>query len=299
MAKKIYVLDTSVYLTDSKAINCYGYNDIIIPLKVLEEIDKHKKRQDAVGVNARSTIRVLDTLREKGSLKKGVRLGKGKGIISVRGIETIDTGIFPADLDLSLPDHIIIATALTIKEQNNNKKTIIVSRDINMRVISDAIGLLTEDYIASPAIENTNNLYSGFATILVDDEFIDQFYDNEKVFLENRRPKLYPNQYIMLVSSSNEKKTALARFTNYQNPLFNVMNHKQGLWGIKARNKEQAFALDLLTNPDIPVVSLIGKAGSGKTLCAIAAGLQQTIGIRGENNYSRLINKYFMYLFFY
>ena len=276
MAKKIYVLDTSVYLTDSKAINCYGYNDIVIPLKVLEEIDKHKKRQDTVGVNARNVIRTLDTLRERGSLKKGVRLAKGRGIVSVKGIETIDFDKFPADLDTNLPDHVIIATALTVKEQSS-KKTILVSRDINMRVISDAIGLDTEDFTASPAIKNTNSLYSGFATILVDDEFIDQFYENEKVFLDERRPKLYPNQYVMLVSSSNEKKTALARFINYEKPLLNVVNHKKGLWGVKARNKEQTFALDLLTNPDIPVVSLIGKAGSGKTLCAIAAGLAQVM----------------------
>ncbi len=90
-------------------------------------------------------------------------------------------------------------------------------------------------------------------------------------------PRLYPNQYVMLVSSSNEKKTALARFINYEKPLLNVANHKKGLWGVKARNKEQTFALDLLTNPDIPVVSLIGKAGSGKTFCAIAAGLAQVM----------------------
>ena len=276
MAKKSYVLDTNVYLTDAHCFKKFGRNDIILPIKVLEEIDKHKKRQDTVGINARNVIRTLDTLRERGSLKKGVRLAKGKGIISVRGVETLDFSSFPVDLDINLPDHVIIATALTVKQQSS-KKTILVSRDINMRVISDAIGLDTEDFTASPAIKNTNSLYSGFATILVDDEFIDQFYENEKVFLDEKRPRLYPNQYVMLVSSSNEKKTALARFVNYEKPLLNVANHKKGLWGVKARNKEQTFALDLLTNPDIPVVSLIGKAGSGKTLCAIAAGLDQVM----------------------
>ncbi len=107
----------------------------------------------------------------------------------MRGVETLDFDNFPVDLDINLPDHVIIATALTVKEQSS-KKTILVSRDINMRVISDAIGLDTEDFTASPAIKNTNSLYSGFATILVDDEFIDQFYENEKVFLDEKRPKI-------------------------------------------------------------------------------------------------------------
>ena len=117
MAKRIYVIDTSTYFTDHRAINKFGIHDIVIPLKVLEEIDNHKKRQDTVGVNARGIIRTLDSLREKGNLHKGIRLGKGYGIVSVK---SHDIMLLPKDLDPSIPDHIIIATALTEKAANPN-----------------------------------------------------------------------------------------------------------------------------------------------------------------------------------
>ena len=142
--KKTYVLDTSVYLTDFTSIYSFNNHDIVIPLKVLEEIDNHKKRQDVVGSNARRIIRILDDLRDKGSLQKGVRLGKGKGILSVRGYED---SVLPEEFPTNLPDNQIIATALSEKQKAPNRKVILVSRDINMRVKCDALGILTEDYV--------------------------------------------------------------------------------------------------------------------------------------------------------
>jgi PhoH-like ATPase len=276
MAKKTYVLDTSVCLTDADCIHNFSNNDIILPLKVLEEIDNHKKRQDSVGVNARKIIRALDEFRLKGNLQSGVRLGKGKGILKVQGAN-IDNSLLPSDLDPAISDHIIIATALSEDTANGNRKTIVVSRDINMRVICDSIGLSSEDYIENQVIKKESDLYSGLATCLVDDQTIDLFYDDISVFLErDENPGLNPNQFIMLVSSSNEKKTALSKFIDYAAPLVNVFN-PDTVWGVKARNKEQMFALDLLMDPEIQVVSLIGKAGSGKTLIAIAAGLEQVV----------------------
>ena len=133
MAKKTYVLDTSVCLSDANSIYNYSNNDIIIPLKVLEEIDKHKKRQDGVGMNARNIIRHFDELRAKGSLQKGVRLGKGKGILKVVKDSIID---LPEDLDPTVPDHKILSSALSVDKENGSRKTILVSRDINLRVIS-------------------------------------------------------------------------------------------------------------------------------------------------------------------
>jgi PhoH-like ATPase len=289
MAKKTYVLDTSVYLTDASSIHSYGNNDIVIPLKVLEEIDKHKKRQDLVGLNARLTIRTLDNLRQKGNLGNGVRLGKGFGIIRVRGFESLN---LPADLDLSIPDHMIVATALSEQNDNPKRKVIAVSNDVNMRVICNALGLQSEDYEPSHVIRERTELYKGHTTVLVDDQFVDQFYDNEKVCLdETGLAQFYPNQFLMLVSNSNEKKSALARYAGQNKPLKKVANFKKGVWNIKARNKEQSFAMDLLMDPAIPIVSLVGKAGSGKTLCAIAAGLQQTLeDITGVAQvYTRLI----------
>ena len=137
-AKKNYILDTSVCLTDADAINKFGNHDIFLPLKVLEEIDKHKKRQDSVGINARKIIRSLDELRASGSLQKGVRLGKGKGILKVMTYEDAEKAAFPDDLSKNVPDHIIIATGLFISSEYPKRKTILVSNDINMRVICDS-----------------------------------------------------------------------------------------------------------------------------------------------------------------
>ncbi len=296
--KKIKVLDTSVLLTDASSLQSFGNSNIVLPLKVLEEIDKHKKRQDTVGSNARRVIRMLDGLREKKSLLAGVRLGRGKGMLYVRGYASSNIGILPQDLDPTIPDHIIIACALA--EQHNNPKThvTLVSNDINMRVISDSVGLRCADYKSvDQVVEDREKLYSGFATHLVDEEIVDRFYEGEDIFLDQEAKKTHfnPNQYIMLVSSTNEKKTALAKYVNDQTPLKSVVRYKNGVWNVIARNKEQAFALDMLMNPDIPIITLVGKAGSGKTLCAIAAGIEQTIGMydagggKRENPYKKLI----------
>ena len=287
MAKKIYVLDTSVYLTDASSITSYGINDVVIPLKVLEEVDKHKKRQDSVGSNARKLIRTLDSLREKGSLYRGIRMAKGKGTISVKKCEYDD---LPADFDANVPDNKIIGVALNEKRRNPKRKTIMVSRDINMRVKCDSLGLLCEDYVVNQVIKNTDHLYSGFKCHLVDDQVIDQFYNNEDVFLEKEDIKVYPNQYLMLVSNSNEKKTALAKLRDHSQPLQKVnTEYKKGVWGVKPRNKEQSFSLDLLMDPSVQVVTLVGKAGSGKTLLAIAAGLAQVVEGSTQSRYRRLV----------
>ena len=292
MAKKNYVLDTSVCLTDADVLFKFDNHDVFLPLKVLEEIDGHKKRQDSVGANARKIIRTLDEFRLKGSLEKGIRIGKGKGILKVVSFTDLKNVIFPADLDLRHPDHVIIATAKTIQANADNRKTIIVSRDINMRVICDSIGIIAEDYISESAVISSDELYTGFVIQTFDDEVIDRYYSGEEVFLrEDETPQiLQPNQYVMMVSNANDKKSALARFKTHHEPLKNVVHKKLPDWKIDARNKEQAFAIDMLMDPDIKIVSLVGRAGSGKTLLAIAAGLQQTIGLRSENNhYSRLI----------
>jgi len=292
MAKKNYLLDTSVYLTDADAIFRFDNHDIFIPLKVLEEIDKHKKRQDSVGSNARRIIRTLDELRKTGDLQKGIRLGKGKGIVKVMSYASLVGAIFPPDLDIRIPDHVILATAKAVQQEQPSRKMIVVSRDINMRVICDSIGMVAEDYITEKAAESSDQLYSGFVEHLVDDQVIDRFYDGEDILIEEDEVDQvwHPNQFLMMVSNANEKKTALARFTSHHVPLKKIIHDKLPDWKINSRNKEQAFAMDLLMNPDIKIVSLIGRAGSGKTLMAIAAGLQQTIGLRSENNhYSRLI----------
>jgi len=285
MAKKIYILDTSVCLTDADCINSFSNNDIVLPLKVLEEIDNHKKRQDSVGLNARELIRKLDNLRESGSLYKGVRLAKGKGIVYVKLCKKEN---LPEDLDLSIPDNEIIAVALNQKDENPKRKTIVVTRDINMRVKCDSLGLITEDYHSNQAVKDTRHIYTGFTEHLVDEPILDRFYADEEVYIDKEdSASLMPNQYIMLVSNQNEKKTALAKFKTYDSPLKKINgNHKKGIWGVKPRNKEQIFALDLLKDIDINMITLVGKAGSGKTLLAIASGLQQVVE---SDKYKRLV----------
>ena len=284
--KKIYVIDTSVYLTDSNAINAFGNHDIVVPLKVLEEIDKHKKRQDGVGSNARRIIRTLDWLRSRGSVCDGVRLGRGKGLIKAANY---DSSVLPKEWSRSDADNQIIATALTEKKLQPNRKVILVSRDINMRVKCDSIGMLCEGYEPTRVVKAASELYTGFKQHLVDDQMIDKFYEGGKVYLDESEIALLPNHYVMLVSSSSEKKTALARFLHYEKPLQKIQNWKKGVWGVSPRNKEQAFALDLLMDPTVPVVTLVGKAGSGKTLCAIAAGLEQIVEKSKESQYKHLI----------
>jgi PhoH-like ATPase len=274
LAKKTYVLDTSVYLTDSNCINSFGNNDIVIPLKVLEEIDNHKKRQDSVGSQARSIIRNLDALRDKGSLSKGVRIDKGMGIVRVASYNPL---CLPDDLDLDDSDNQIIATALSEQEiAPKSRKVVVVSRDINMRVKCDALGLLTEDYQAEQVVESSEGLYTGRAEILVDEQVIDRFYAGGDISIRKEEYLLYPNQFVMLISNSNDKKTALGRFINYSTPLQRIIKSTTKVWSTNPRNKEQQFAFELLMDPAVPVVSLVGKAGSGKTLLALAAGLEQT-----------------------
>ena len=291
MAKKNYVIDTSVFLTDSSCLFKFGNNDLFIAHKVLEEIDKHKKRQDSVGFHARQIIKQLDELREKGSLSKGIRLGKGMGILKVEEASRP----LPGSLSMRVPDHQILGVALAVKEAFPKRKTIMLSRDINMRVIADACGLISEDYETLKVVEDVNKIYTGFLEIVVDDELIEQFYNDEEVFFDElfqqeRKIKLYPNQFLILISSSNPKKSALARFVLDEKPIEKVRDDYKNLtMGIFPRNKEQKFSYDLLFDDSIKFVSLIGKAGSGKTLMAIAAGMEQTLSLNNKNNIYRKI----------
>jgi len=282
--KKTYVLDTSVYLTNADCIYAFKNNDIHVPLKVFEEIDKHKKRQDAVGAQARKIIRIWDELRSRGSIDKGVRIRKGLGIIKSISAAGILPDDLPCDLDTTIPDHLIIATALKAQRETT-RKVILVSRDINMRVIADAVGLTSEDFQNNQVVDNSESIFEGYTTVLVDDQVIDRFYEKQSVYLDDAA--LFPNQYVMLVSNANEKKTALGRFINKAMPLRQLLK-SQKIWGIKPRNKEQQFLMDALMDPSVQIVTAIGKAGSGKTICAIAAGLEQTID-EVKQEYTRVI----------
>jgi PhoH-like ATPase len=257
--KKIYVLDTSVLLTDPNSIYSYGSNDVVIPFEVLEEVDNHKKRQDIVGSYARQSIRILDGFRKAGSLHSGVKIGNKKGKIRVYGY---DPFCMP---DEFYPDKSKLA---------GKRKVVVVSRDINMRVKCDSLGIPTEDYNTEVVVDSLRELYTGVADLSVPDTLIDSFYENGECTVEKR---LHPNQCVVLKANSNEKKSALAYYDPSSKSLKKLKKYSDGVFRIKPRNKEQTFAMNLLMNKDIPVVSLIGKAGCGKTLLAVAAGLYQVL----------------------
>ena len=294
MAKKNLIIDTNVFLSDSDCFEKFENNDIFIPIKVLEELDKHKTRQDSVGFHARQTIKRFDALRLAGSLSKGVKLGKGLGALRFVKAEELAVEELPQGLSHKSSDNLILAAALAIKASNPKRKTIVVSQDVNMRVIADALGLLTEDYISSQVVSSRDVIYEGFVKFLVDDFMIEEFYDKQDVWLYEEDAaeqgiELFPNQFVMLVSVENENKTAIARFQNWNMPIIPLRNFGEDfIWGITPRNKEQKCGMDLLLDNDIPFVSLIGRAGSGKTLMAMLAGLDQVLG--GEKGrYNRII----------
>jgi len=295
MAKKNLIIDTNVFLSDSDCFEKFDNNNLFVPIKVLEELDKHKTRQDSVGFHARQSIRKLDALRTSGSLSTGVRLGKGLGMLRFIKAEESYLDILPKGLSHKSSDNLILAAALAIKEQEPKRKCIVVSQDVNMRVIADAIGLLTEDYISSQVVSSRDVIYEGFTKFLVDDFMIDEFYDKQDVWLHHEDAAeqgihLHPNEFVMMVSVENEKKTAIARFSDWHTPLRRLSTQKDEMlsWGVAPKNKEQKCGLDLLMDDDIPFVSLIGRAGSGKTLMAMLAGLEQVLGLE-KGRYNRII----------
>ena len=294
MAKKNLIVDTNVFLSDSDCFERFSNNDLFIPVKVLEELDKHKKRQDSVGFHARQTIKKFDALRARGSLSRGVRLGKGLGVIKFLKVEELALDELPMGLSHKSSDHLILAGALAIQKEFPKRKCVVISQDINMRVVADALGLLTEDYQSSNVVDSRDVIFEGFTKLLVDDVEIDEFYDDEEVYLceedtVEQNIKLHPNEFVMMVSNQNEKKTAIAKFVDYLHPLQHISASAGDFsWGVKPKNKEQKCGFDLLMDCEIPFVSLIGRAGSGKTLMAILAGLEQVLG-KENQRYKKIV----------
>jgi PhoH-like ATPase len=281
---KTLILDTNVYLTEAQALFSFGRSNIAIPTIVLDEIDKHKHRQDTAGLNARSMNRVLDKLRVKGSLFNGVPLGSGKGRVFAA---QYDPRYLPAGMEATDSDNKIIAIALRLKLEGHDLA--VISRDLNMRVKCDSFGIECYDYQPQQAVKSVDKLYDGSQEIIVPDSLIEEFYEDKPVYLPEQKDKLYPNLYLVLKSESDNKKTAICRFKNYETPLRKVFTYRD-IWGLSAKNKEQKFAMDLLFDKDIHVVSLTGQAGTGKTLIAAACGLEQVLhSTKAQGGYDKLI----------
>lgn len=279
---KTFILDTNVLLLDPLAINKFGSdNKVFIPLTVIEELDRFKKDQNENGRNARYFSRLIDGFRSQGSLFKGVKLDNGGTLqitITKEYIGTANSG-----LKLDLNDNIILASALTLKEAGEN--VILITKDINLRLKSDAVNINAEDYETTGVTED--ELYSGQRVVQFDLEKIEEFEKERFLKIETGDiPNLYPNEYLVLADKNNPFKKALGRFHAKKGGLVPLIKPKEGVWGIHPKNIEQQFAMDALLNNEINLVSLVGKAGTGKTLLAIAAGLECAIT---KQNYSRVL----------
>jgi PhoH-like ATPase len=278
---KFFVLDTNVLLYDPQAIFRFQDNNIIIPITVIEEIDRFKKDMNETGRNARQFSRLMDGLRLKGSLSSGITLDTG-GMIRVEIYEERIMKRLPPELREERGDNRILAVAVDTKEKNPGEKVIFVTKDTNLRIKADALGLVAQDYESDKvAIEE---LYSGFAEVGVLPEVVDRFHGQGWV---EAVEDFLPNQFVTLRDQLNGSHTAISRFDAGQKRLVPIRKTgKEGVWSIHPRNREQNFALDALLDDSIKLVTLVGKAGTGKTLLAIAAGLHKTAE---ENVYNRLL----------
>jgi len=271
--RKNYVLDTNVLLHDPRALFQFKDNNVIIPIYVVEEIDKFKRDLSELGRNARQVSRDLDAVREEnGSLTEGVPLESG-GTLRVLFTERE----LPRELmNQHIADNRILALAMDVKEREPNLRCVFVTKDINLRIRADALGLVTEDY-ENDKIENPE-VYMGVRELEVGKGDIDDFYARGELAPPDGVNGVYPNEFALLKDRNAPNHTALSKYSAQKGRFVPLLKSlKEGAWGLRPRNKEQSFALDLLLNDEIKLVTIVGKAGTGKTLLAIAAGLQKTM----------------------
>ena len=287
--KKSYVLDTNVLLHDPNALLRFEDNDVVLPITVIEELDRFKKRPEETGRNARQTSRMLDDLRSRGSLIKGIQLKNG-GIVRVALCHRETLNNLPPELYSGGGgdggDNAILAVALDVQQQCDCP-VVMVSKDTNMRIKADTLGLTAEDYETDKI--DVDDLYTGIGELLVNTDIIDDLFQTKRIHIDEipqASGKVFPNQALTLVDINNPSHTALAILgaDSHLVPLAKLPYN--GVSHIQARNREQRFALALLLDDAIPLVTLVGKAGTGKTLLAIAAGL---LKVTEEKRYTRLL----------
>ena len=287
--KKTYILDTNVLLSDPNFYRNFQDNDLIIPILVLEELDRHKSRSDEVGRNCREVSRVLDKLGESGSLKDGVNLPNG-GTLRILASETGYNDLLPPELIKgSSVDNMIIGFVLKLQGKFSN--SILVSKDINVRVKCASLGIPAEDYFSIRASDNLESLYTGVKVIVTDEGTVKGFYGGSTLRVADLTDsQTYPNQIIVLKSvdaNGDTINSALARVSS--DGTLTHFKKVDNVFGIKPRNKEQSFSVELLMDPSIKLLTLTGKAGCGKTLLAIAAGLEQLEAMGNNGPYQKLV----------
>jgi PhoH-like ATPase len=273
--KKHFVLDTNVLLHNADAISSFADNVVVLPMTVIEELDKFKSRNDELARNARQIIRHLDKLRSKGNLGDGVTM-ENDGVLKIF-IEGDDTAI--KGMDMSVPDNRILAVAHYLKVKGD--KVIFVSKDINARLKADALGIEVMDFEKQTV--NFDELFCGHREIKVASTIVDEFFREDRYVLEGY--DFFPNEFVLLVDENNEKHTGIGRALD-QKTIGHLDSNFDSAWNTRSRSKEQRMAYELLLDPTIELVTLVGQAGTGKTLLALAAGLEMVLH---QKQYERLL----------
>ncbi len=282
--KKVFILDTNVLLNNPESIFKFDDNDVVIPISVIEEIDTFKKDQSETGRNAREVSRILDRLRGKGTLSSGVKLFDDRpdsGSLFVYLGHNME--ILPELLADGTDNH-ILAIGLTLQKQfGESRAVIIVTKDSNLRIKSDAFGIPAEDFEADKV--DVSHLYGGILNVKVDSQTINSFYTKREIKLPGSL-EIMPNQFVILEDEKDSTQFVYGCFDGQDDVVRMLDPHSEGVWGIYPRNLEQTFALEALLDDNIKLVTLSGGAGTGKTLMAIAAGLAKTTD---EDEYHKLL----------
>ena len=270
-AKKNFILDTNVILHDYKCIYNFQENDIYIPIVVLEELDKFKKGNEEINYNARQFARELDEISDNDFFEKGAEIGEGLGRLFIVVNREPSESLKAAFME-NTPDHRILAITESIQNADPATKTILVTKDINLRMKARSVGILAEDYFndkitSKDIFDREQETYDG-----IDSALIDKMYATSAVGINEFpfKDDIAPNEYFILKS---ERNSIMARYDSELECAVKV--NKERAYGIEARNAEQAFALNALLNDDLKLVCITGKAGTGKTLLALAAALEK------------------------
>ncbi len=279
--QKIFILDTNVLIHNPQALFSFDEHRVVIPIVVLEEVDMFKKGVDEKSRNARQIGRYLDSLRSQGSLQEGVKTETG-GIIQVSVnkdvTEAADNLLF-----LDKNDNLVIGTALYFKNKYPDHEVTLVSKDVNVRIKADCVGINAENFETDTI--KFDEFFTGWKSIELDEDAFNEMMT--KKYLPNTFGDFYPHEFVRFVQKEDEQKTRLMKYMASANSFYELQYYTgQSIFGITARNFEQEMALDLLMDDSIRLVSLSGIAGTGKTLLAMAAGLQKVVE---ENQYSRLV----------
>ena len=268
---KIFILDTNVILHDHTCIYQFQDNDIILPITVLEELDKFKRGNDLINYQAREFVRVLDEIVGDELFNGGKSLGKGKGKLRIETGKPFSDAII-ASFREDIPDHRILAIAEYTKNTYPKRKTILVTKDINLRMKAKSLGIIAEDY-KTDQVTDTNVLDKTVTTFdNFNDSLIAHLYEKGLLSPEEINKDFKPEANECFIFKSNSS-SVLARFDPKSKKILRV--EKKPAYGIKPRNAEQTFSLDVLLDPELKLIALTGKAGTGKTLLALAAAIEQ------------------------